>query len=589
MSEKEPNTGLKNLLPYITPHRRVLLALVALLLASSATALAQPWLAGQLTRALLGVDAVAWSVQSVLILWMALLVMHSLLGFATQYYIGSTGELMTASLRSRLFQHMQALPIGYYQQRRSGDVLSLLSNDAEYVSSFVTDTLVQLLPLLLTFVGAFVMMALIDPFIAGMAAVLLPAYFLTMKVIGRSIRPISRAWIDAYSNFITFLDENLDMLPAIKTFVREPTERMRFEERNTSLLGLSKRQLFIQSLLSPAIGLLAGMGLLLLLWLGSERIASGELATADLVSLLLYAMLLSQPVKGLANVYGQVQRTLGAAERIIAFLRERPEPDDSDKPTLPRVKGEVRFEQVNFHYPGGKPVLQGLDLHIVAGETVAITGPNGVGKSTVAHLLMRLADPDSGQIFIDDTDIAKISLSSLRGQIGLVAQHTLLVNGTVAENIGYGRPLLEQAAIEQAAMSAHAHDFITKLPDGYKTVIGDQGLRLSGGQRQRVSLARTLLVNPPILILDEATSMFDPEGERGFIAECHDLLGGKTVILITHRPASLALADRVIELSGFGRQQGFKTRPDPRPLKVHDTMRAVVGNPGDSPGSKSGA
>ncbi len=195
---------------------------------------------------------------------------------------------------------------------------------------------------------------------------------------------------------------------------------------------------------------------------------------------------------------------------------------------------------------------------------MAITGPNGVGKSTIAHLLMRLADPDSGQIFIDGVDIAEVSLASLRGQIGLVAQHTLLVNGTVAENIAYGQPLVDQEQIEQAARAAHAHEFVTHLPKGYDTVIGDQGLRLSGGQRQRVSLARTLLIDPPILILDEATSMFDPAGEENFIAECRDLLGGKTVILITHRPASLALADRVLELGpadGEGEQgKGVRSR-----------------------------
>ena len=265
-------------------------------------------------------------------------------------------------------------------------------------------------------------------------------------------------------------------------------------------------------MLSPTIGLLAGLGLLLLLWLGSTRISSGELAAAELVSLILYAILLSQPLNGLASVYGQVQRTRGAAERIMEFLHEQPEPDDYGQPALADVIGEICFEQVYFHYPGGKPVLQGLNLHIGAGETVAITGPNGVGKSTIAHLLMRLADPDSGHILIDGTDITEVSLASLRGQIGLVAQHTLLVNGTVAENIGYGRPLVTQAELEKSARAAHAHNFITQLPDGYETVIGDQGLLLSGGQRQRVSLARTLLMDPPILILDEATSMFVPAG-----------------------------------------------------------------------------
>ena len=535
------------LLQYITPHRRVLVAVVGLLLAGSALSLAEPWLADKLTATLLDSGAQStWTVQHVLVLWMCLIILRSILSFFTQYTIGSTGEEMTARLRSRLYQHLQALPLGYYQKRRSGDVLALLTNDADIISGFVTNTLVQLLPLLLTFTGAFVMMALIDPFIALLTVVLLPFYFLLMKLIGRRIRPVSRAWIDAYSDLVTFIDENLGMLPAIKVFTRELREKQRFEQHNSSLLGLSKKQLFIESLLSPAVGLMAGLGMLLLLWLGTARVTSGELAAAELVSMLLYALLMSQPLKGLANVYGQVQRTRGAAERIVEFFNAQAEPEDEDKPALGLVRGGIRFAGVHFAYPGGKPVLQGMNLHITAGETVAITGPNGVGKSTIAHLLMRLSAPDSGRIFIDGTDIAEISLTSLRGQIGLVAQHTLLVNGTVAENIGYGRPLVEQAEIEKSARAAHAHEFITQLPDGYDTVIGDQGLRLSGGQRQRVSLARTLLVDPPILILDEATSMFDPAGEERFIAECRDLLGGKTVILITHRPASLGLADRVV-------------------------------------------
>jgi len=537
------------LLQYITPHHRVLLGVVALLLAGSVVMLAQPWLAGQLTAVILSEErSNTWGMQNILLLWLVLIIIRSLLGFLTQYSIGSTGEIMTARLRSRLHQHLQALPLSYYQRRRRGDVLTILSNDAAIISGFVTDTLVQLLPLLLTFTGAFVMMTLTDPFIAMLTVLLLPFYFLLMKLIGRRIRPISRAWIDAYSDLITFIDENLGMLPAVKAFTREPHEKQRFETHNAALLGLSRRQLFIQALLSPAVGLMAGLGLLLLLWLGTTRMASGELTTAGLVSLMLYAMLLTQPLRSLANVYGQVQQTRGAAERIIESLSEQPEPEDDGKPALPPVQGEIRFERVHFHYPGGKPVLQGLDLHIDAGETVAITGPNGVGKSTIAHLLMRLADPNSGRILIDGRDITEVSLASLRRQIGLVAQHTLLVNGTVAENIAYGQPLVEQAQIEQAARTAHAHDFITHLPKGYNTVIGDQGLRLSGGQRQRVSLARTLLVDPPVLILDEATSMFDPAGEEGFINECRDLLGGKTVILITHRPASLALADRVVAL-----------------------------------------
>jgi ABC-type multidrug transport system fused ATPase/permease subunit len=300
--------------------------------------------------------------------------------------------------------------------------------------------------------------------------------------------------------------------------------------------------------MTPAISLLAGAGLLLLLWVGINHVQSGQLQTSELVSLLLYAMLLTQPVSGLAGVYGQVMHTRGAADRLLGFFAVQPEPIAADKPPINPVRGEIEFREVAFTYPGRPEVLSNFSLKIEAGETIALTGPNGAGKSTLAHLLMRFIEPSSGSILIDGQDISQVSLDSLRRQIGLVAQHTLLLNGTVEENIAYGNPLATIEDIKKAAKAARADEFIAELPDQYQTVIGDQGLRLSGGQRQRLSLARTLLKDPPILILDEATAMFDPEGERDFIQECQELFNLRTVILITHRPASLELADRIIKI-----------------------------------------
>ncbi|TVQ91807.1 MAG: ABC transporter ATP-binding protein [Chromatiaceae bacterium] len=539
------------LLGHVTPHRDVLLLAVGLMAAESAIALAHPWLASRFAALLLdSPSSLRVDLIDLMRLWVVLLVVQSLLSFGNRYLLGSTGETMLAGLRSRLYDHLQSLPLDYFHQRRRGEVLALLGNDAERISNFVTSTLVGLLPLLITFFGAGYLLFRISPGIALLALLLVPLFFLAMKLIGRRLRPLSSEWMRTYARMFATLEENIGMLPAIKSFTRERLESDRFQQSNLGLLRIAKRQLLVESILSPAVRLFAGLGLLALLYLAAVQLEMGRLQPQELLAVMLYGMLMTRPISGLAGVYGSVQTARGAAARLIEVFAVAPEPDDQGARELGPVSGLIRFEGVQFAYPNGRMVLDAVDLEIRAGETVAITGENGSGKSTLIHLLMRFADPAQGRILIDGCDIQAVSIASLRQCIGLVAQHVLLLNGSVRDNLAYGQPEADQAAIEQAARAAQAHAFITRLPAGYESLIGDQGIRLSGGQRQRLSLARALLKDPPILVLDEATAMFDPEGELAFLEECREVLASRTVILITHRPASLALADRVVKMAG---------------------------------------
>jgi ATP-binding cassette subfamily B protein/subfamily B ATP-binding cassette protein MsbA len=531
-------------------HRRGLLLISGLSLLGSLAALAMPWLAAQLATAIAGDTDIDLG-RVLVLLCLALAGLTAVNILVAMVSADASGRIL-AGLRDEAYAHVQALSVSYLDSHRQGELLSLISWEVQNLSTFLTATIAQLPAMLMTAGGAVILLFLIDPDLALVVPLLVPLFYIAMRLIGRRLRVIGAAVREAEAEVFWRAEADLEMLPAIKAFAVEDLHRARYATAVDTARQLRLNEARITAVIGPVVALVAALSAVAILLVGSSGIAAGQRSPGEVFAFLFYAALLTRPVGSLAGLYGNYQLVRGTLVRMEELLAVPPEPGYGATGIITRAQGAIAYQAVDFAYPGRAPVLRGFSLAIEPGEIIALTGMNGVGKSTLINLLLRFYEPAEGRITLDGADITSLDVRALRKQFGFVPQRPLLINGTILENIAFGLENPDAVDVERAARLAQAWEFISDLPEGLSTRIGDNGVRLSGGQRQRIALARALLRDPPVYIFDEATSMYDLEGEAAFVEDCVRALSGRTVIIITHRPASLALANRIVEMTAEG-------------------------------------
>jgi len=530
-------------------HKKGITLVITLMVLESLVSLSVPWFAGKFSKSLLEHYTIYnLGYKWLALIWLMLFTVQAILRFFSTYKVNFIGAQILTQLSCRLYDHIQVLPVKYFNKNKKGETLALLSNDVSIISYFLSGILTSLVPSLLILIGSLVLMATISPTITLIIIMMVPAFFILLKVLGRSIRPITEDIVKTQASSVAIASENFGVIKLVKAFSREKVESDRFKNNAYKVQELRRKQLKIQAILSPLIQLLVTSGVLVVVVVSAIHYQTGKLTMPDLITLLMYGMLFARPMSTLANLYGQVQTALGASTRLINVFKMSPEPIGHNETEQTITHNSIAFKNISFGYNSNEMLLNNLNLKIESGETVVIVGENGKGKTTLLHLLLRFVEPTTGQITIGDTNINALNLTSLRKHVGLVSQDIALCNGSIIDNIAYGYPEASLEDIESAAVRAGADYFINKLEYGYKTQVGENGVLLSGGQRQRISLARALLAKPEILLLDEPTSMTDNQGKAAFNEFLQTLLKEHTVIIVTHDEQLKSVADRVVLL-----------------------------------------
>jgi ATP-binding cassette subfamily B protein len=554
-SRKGSLAALKGLLPFLAPYRRqFVLAGIALLFAAGAT-LAIPAAFKQMIDLGFGAAAGAHSIRHVDATFLALFGVAAVLGVATAarfYMVSWLGERVTADIRSAVYRHVVHQSPEFFETTQTGEVLSRLTTDTTLIQAVVGTSISLALRNTLLFLGGLVMLFVTSAKLTAIILALLVAVILPIVLFGRRVRKLSRDSQDRIADASALAGEILNAMPTVQAFTHEQIEANRFGSSVEGAFSAAMQRIRARSLLTMlAIVLIFGT-IVFVLWLGAHAVLEGTMTGGDLGQFILYASIVAGSIGALAEVMGEAQRAAGATERLLELLAAR---SDIRNPAHPRPLparssngAALALHDLTFAYPSRQDTaaLDHVSLAIRPGETVAVVGPSGAGKTTLFQLLLRYYDPQSGSITLDGVDIRDLDLHTLRGAIGIVPQDTVIFSADAMENIRYGRPEATDEEVIAVAKLAAAHEFIERLPQGYRSFLGERGVRLSGGQRQRIAIARALLKNPPLLLLDEATSALDAESERLVQGALEAAMVGRTTVIIAHRLATVQRADRIV-------------------------------------------
>ena len=535
---------LKNILPY---KFRLFWAGICTICASAAMVYL-PWIIKDVVDQILrdrDGEKLAYIAVSIIVVF----IFRGFFSYGQHYLMSYVGQRVVIDMRRFAFEKLQRLPMAFYDKNKTGTIMSYVTNDVSALQTALVDNVVELVTESVVLIASIAAMVYLDWRLFLFTAATFPFVLLFIDYFGKRIRKSGAQIQSVVADITSVLQESVSSARVVKSFVREDYEITRFNKENLDNFRANMKNVKLNAILTPVIELVAAIGVTAILWYGGNSVIEGHITAGSLVAFLTYAVNISNPIKRLSKTIAAIQKALAAAQRVYDLL-DLPETvqDAEGAKALPAVQGIVEFKHVDFAYNPDEPVLSDISFVARPGQMIAFVGPSGAGKSTVASLLPRFYDVTGGEIRVDGQDIRTVTTASLREQVGIVPQETLLFNGSVYDNILYGRLDATEEDVLRAAKAANAHDFIMELPEGYRTKLGDRGVNISGGQRQRIAIARAILKNPRILILDEATSALDTESERVVQEALDRLMVGRTSFVIAHRLSTIQNADRIFVL-----------------------------------------